>query len=75
MSTSEETPLDPLTKRVLEIVAASMGLDHGDEHLHLYFKDGYLRRWGREDLGNGALELARYDEELRHELLGMLGWA
>jgi hypothetical protein len=50
--------MPPLVRRVLEAVAAAMGLDQGTEHLYLGFEDGKLRRWSRRDEGNAANELA-----------------
>jgi hypothetical protein len=63
----------PLTRQLLECVAAAMGLNQGHETLYLGFQDGQLRRWSRRDEGNGARELARFDEALMHELRSVLG--
>ena len=59
--------------RVLEAVAAAMGLGIGAERLVLEFRDGHLRRWSRDDLGNGSRELARHDNELALNLGRALG--
>ena len=53
---------------LFEAAAAAMGIDKGREQLSLEFEDGRLRRWGRSDQGNGALELARFDQAAAHEL-------
>lgn len=53
----------PHLVRLLEAVAAVMGLDEGHEELVLEFDDGHLRRWSRGDMRNGAQELGRFDDE------------
>lgn len=58
----------PLTRRVLEAVAAAMGWDAGSENIFLGFEKGELRRWSRRDENNSPLELALGDENLRYEL-------
>jgi hypothetical protein len=61
MGTSEHQK--PALVRLLEAVAAILDLDGpGIAHLTLEFHDGHLRRWGTSDPGNGATELARYDQ-------------
>jgi len=53
----------PHLARLLEALAALMGLDDGSEELRLEFEGGRLVRWSRGDVRNDALELGRFDED------------
>ncbi|MGH3041017.1 MAG: hypothetical protein ACRDNG_04645, partial [Gaiellaceae bacterium] len=46
----------------LEVVAAVMGLDEGNQRLELIYEDGYLKRWFAHSGPNGHAELAAFDE-------------
>jgi len=54
----------PLAVRLLEVIAAGMGIDHGFTELHVDFEDGRVRRWGTTDLRNSPRQLQRCDERL-----------
>jgi hypothetical protein len=72
---SGDAELAPLVRRVLEAVAAAMGLDQGTENVYLGFENGRLRRWSRQDVNNGANELARYEAAMAHELRRLISGA